>query len=149
MEDNISIILDSYYRKKLRFVENLTTSFIYNRKLDQLVEYQLKDLLINPIFNHEKEVAYIIWLAHPMGSQEKFSFVDLQNIENFGHAIEERLPIKEEPKTPQLEEETKKIHNNPLNILIVDDNTITWIHIISEYPTSKLHRYLTRKVRYT
>jgi len=124
MEETFSVILECYYTKHDHHAKNLVTSFLYNSAVDKLVDYPLKEILVVPLLDNEKNINAIIWASYSKENPEGFTQDDSENI-NYILSFLKDIPMdRTQPSTTKQKQEDEQDESQTLNILIVDDDTI-------------------------
>ena len=116
-----SIILETYHTQISRSIPNIKKSFLYRNSIDNLIDENIKSLLVTPVVDNEKTLA-LIWIA----------IKDIEDIElpsnNLINSI--NISLKEFLLTSHIEDNYKENSSLSikdslnLNILVVDDNII-------------------------
>jgi len=114
-----SLILESYHTQITRSIINVKKSFLYSKSIDNLIESNIRGLLIIPIVDDNNTIA-IIWIATKSSDN---MLLPNQNIIN-----DIIISIKQFLLSNDIEESIisnpKEISNSNISILVADDNII-------------------------
>ena len=114
-----SLILESYHTQITRSIINVKKSFLYSKSIDNLIESNIRGLLIIPIVDDNNTIA-IIWIATKSSDN---ILLPNQNIIN-----DIIISIKQFLLSNDIEESIisnpKEISNSNISILVADDNII-------------------------
>ncbi len=76
-----SILLEAINNKQALIANNLITSFVYNPKIDNLIDKDIKDLMIVPIIDTEQNnLLFILWIATSHENIYQFIQDDLDKV---------------------------------------------------------------------
>ncbi len=95
--DKESVISECYHTKQPFIVNDVSQSFLYNKKYDNILEQGIKDLLVVPILDDSahKNILAILWASIPLGSWNQYTQKDLDYITRFSIFIKRFLQEKE------------------------------------------------------
>ncbi len=95
--DKDGIISECYHKKQPLMVNDVTKSFLYKVKYDNILENGIKDLLVAPILDDsaQKNILAILWASIPLGSWNQYTQKDLDYMTRFSVFIKRFLQEKE------------------------------------------------------
>ncbi len=73
-----SILSRSYQTKKALFSNDVTRDSYYAKEIDNFLEYPLKNLLVVPLLNEDKEILGLIWAAIPEKDLNQYMQSDIE-----------------------------------------------------------------------
>ncbi len=88
-----SILSECYKSKQALFVNDITRSLIYNKKIDNFLNLNLKNLLLIPILDdsNERNILAIMWMAILSDSWNQYTQKDLEYMTRFSIFIKRFL----------------------------------------------------------
>jgi len=86
-----SILSKSYQIKEALFSNDIERDTDYNKEIDNFLDYPLKNLLIVPLLNAEKEVLGLIWAAIPQKDWNQYMQSDIKYMMQFATLNENML----------------------------------------------------------
>ena len=99
-----SILSKSYQVKEALFSNDIERDTDYNKEIDNFLNYPLKNLLIVPLLNAEKEVLGLIWAAIPQKDWNQYMQSDVKYMMQFSIVNEKMLQKEIEELHEEIEE---------------------------------------------
>lgn len=99
-----SILSKSYQIKEALFSNDIERDTDYNKEIDNFLDYPLKNLLIVPLLNTEKEVLGLIWAAIPQKDWNQYMQSDVKYMMQFSIVNEKMLQKEIEELHEEIEE---------------------------------------------
>ena len=125
IDDTFSILLEVIHKKKSYFVKNIFNSFLYNKKIDKLSDFNPKAILALPILDKDKRVTLILYFASRDKNGIKYLESRLDTLNSIVKLIEELLlstHLEQSSKQDDAKESSNS--NKEPSILIVDDEGV-------------------------
>ena len=107
-----SILTKCYQTKEALFSNDIARDTHYNKEIDNFLDYPLKNLLVVPLFNEDKEILGLIWAGIPQKDWNQYMQSDVEYMMQFSILLNENMTAEvEEPQEEksQVEELQKEV----------------------------------------
>jgi len=106
LEKNITIDISSgrgilakcYQNKEALFYNDIVRDTCYNEKIDNFLDYHLKNLLVVPLLNKDKDVWGIIWAAIPYKDWNQYMQSDIDYMMQVSQLNKKMIPKEDSQK---------------------------------------------------
>ena len=127
-DDPGGILMECYYTKRYHIVINAPMRFLYRSKDDNLIDSEIRDILVIPVLSHgDESIIAIVWLATTEKYHREFTQNNIEYINRFSVLIKIKVLGRKRIKSREAvgnlaSKERQEVKN--ITILLVDNSAI-------------------------
>ncbi len=99
-----SILAKCYQTKEALFSNDIARDTHYNQEIDNFLDYPLKNLLVVPLFDEDKEILGLIWAGIPQKDWNQYMQRDIEYMMQVP-VLNEKMIQEEEPQEETIQAE--------------------------------------------
>lgn len=100
-----SILAKCHQTKEALFSNDIARDIHYNKEIDNFLAYPLKNLLVVPLLNEDKEILGLIWAGIPQKNWNQYMQSDIEYMMQLSVLTEKMIPAAEELQEEKTQEE--------------------------------------------
>jgi hypothetical protein len=121
-----SMLLQCYESKEALFSNDIDRDKYYNSKIDNFLDYPLKNLLLTPLLSEENKCLGIIWAVIPKKDLNQYTQLDLRYMTQLS-VVNEKMFVDESKKLEENIEVNKSYEEKNNNIESDSENNASMV----------------------